>query len=1558
MTKPNTKSFPLKPLAASLAALGFSTVVLAAPQDGVVRAGSASISQSGSLTQIQQNSDRAVIDWRSFSVGALESVAFNQPTRQSATLNRVTGDQVSTILGKISANGQVVLINPNGIVFGAGAQINVGGLIASTANISNKNFMDGRLEFDQPGKPGASILNQGTISAADGGLVALVAPSVRNDGIIQARLGKIALGAGDTFTIDLYGDQLINLALSPEQAAHIVQTGQIHADGGHVVLVTAPTAKAVLDQVINMSGTIRADSIAEHNGKIVLLGAGGEVAVSGQLSAQGQNTGERGGSIAVLGDTIHLADSANLDASGAAGGGTIHVGGAWQGSGDTYRAQHTDIAAGARLAASATDSGDGGEVVVWSDQDTRYAGAIAARGGANGGNGGQIEVSGKGTLEFLGSADASAPRGRNGALLLDPTDVNIGLAEASTINRVLRTGTSTTVQASNNIDVNALIDGRGYVAGGGLTLTAGNNLNINEFIVTNNGAVNLNAGGTLSVAADKAVFAGNAAISASSGGDLNTVPLISTGAVTYRSTGGSVLVNRAIDSGNRNIAIHAAQNVAVNQPIVSLLNGSPLEINAGGDITVNAQIDGRGGAGGGAVTLNAGGNIALNEFTVTNNGSVNVTAGGTLTFANGKGILAGSAPISASSAGNLFTGPVLTSNTATFNSSGGSVFVNQAIGTDHGAIVISAAQDVNVNQAITNFANGSTLSISTTGGDIVVDAQIDGRGGMASGSVSLSAGDDVLLNQNIVTQNAALTLNAGGAVTPSGGAGLFAGNGAIGVTSGDTLSSGIYTTTGALNLRSTGGNVNVDTKIDEATGNTTIQAAGAVNVNQAIANIRNGSDLSISAGTNIVVNAQIDAQDDVATLATPVAGGTVTLSAGNNVTLNDNIATFNGAVNVTASSGTLTFKPGTVFTGDGDAKRIYAGSAPITITTGGDFTTGEAPPMGLTFAPPPMGVDTLDYIADSLRPWVTLVTTGKLTLTSTNGNVSVDAPIPNTTGEIEINAGNGVVVNHKIITNSNPVTINAGAGGVIVNPNVNGDDYGLPTGASAAIDTKDGNLTIRSTGNINIVDSIASNANIILDTRGALLRGSIIDSNGSGARPDNVLISADQGIGTTNTFFAGSTPNLEAYSLSGSIAINTTATRLRLGTGFDASACINTPGTCVLDPLTFPTQGGAVSASGAFSGFLGDDVLVVAGGQINIPNLRAGNAVLTSSQSIPFKQVYAGNITARAIGDITFDTAGTSVMFEQGNVYLGGALSATSTTGNVSFNNDAAVHLGDGFDLNLTATAGSVTVRRTELNGDVIVNAGQDITFLNPIGADIRDAMNAVVAAYANGVSGVDLNAGNNINIQGARSSGLIDIDAVGSFTSNGMSVFSTSMLMNPVTINSTNVTFAGSAYLGTSIATQTLLLGPAAVAPAIPPGPQVSPPGLPAALSAAPNAAPGTINVADSGTPGGLSLGGIGAPGAGGDSSSTLTNSATTSLALFDEIIPETTDKTTTETQETSGTDTLKTEANSAFVVFPGGRGVAQLADLGRGSALSVPPDVFTGSSEEACDESKGPCK
>jgi filamentous hemagglutinin family protein len=527
--------------------------------------GQAGIIKDGKLTYIEQKTERAVIDWKAFGIEAAERVHFQQPSATSSALNRVTGDQVSVILGTLTANGQVVLVNPNGIVFGPGSRVDVGSLIASTSNLSNANFMAGRLVFDEPGRPGAGIVQSGTMTAAEGGLVALVAPHVRNDGLIQARLGKVALGSGDTFTIDLFGDQLINLALSDRHVGQLVdadgkpvkalinQAGTIDVAGGKAVLATAGLAKAVVDDVINMSGTIKADAVGVRNGQIVLLGRGGQVDVTGQLSATGAASGETGGTIQVLGDRISLGSTSHLDASAVAGGGVVLVGGDYQGTGDVYRAEHTAVEAGARIDASAREQGDGGKVVVWSDGDTTYRGTITARGADAGGDGGIVEVSGKKTLAFEGLVDAGAKNGKGGELLLDPEYTVIGAVEADSINRTLRTGTSTVVTSSTDIEVDSPIDGRGGTAGGGLTLDAMRNITLNHDIITADGAVVIwarNGGVEMREHAlpldpstgrkTPLVYAGNAPITITAGGNAVLYELITKDVVTVSSSHGSV----------------------------------------------------------------------------------------------------------------------------------------------------------------------------------------------------------------------------------------------------------------------------------------------------------------------------------------------------------------------------------------------------------------------------------------------------------------------------------------------------------------------------------------------------------------------------------------------------------------------------------------------------------------------------------------------------------------------------------------------------------------------------------------------------------------------------------------------------------------------------------------------------------------------------------------------------------------------------------------------------------------------------------------------------------
>src|SRR2546429_3378833 len=266
-------------------------------------------------------------------------------------LTRVTvGRGPSEILGPLTANGRVLVSNRDGLLFGPNAVVNTAGFLAPTHDIKNSDFMAGRYNYNAPGRPDASTANQGRITATSGGFAALVAPGVRNTGTITATLGTVALVSGNSFTLDLYGDKLITLAVNDQIASKVIDVstgkplkslvtneGKIRANGGRVEL-TAAAARVVVDSVINTSGVVKANSIGRHNGMIVLsaatraskpAGAATQtVKVSGTLAAAGRKKGTQGGTILVSGEDIKLA-SARLDASGPAEGGKVLVRGGW-----------------------------------------------------------------------------------------------------------------------------------------------------------------------------------------------------------------------------------------------------------------------------------------------------------------------------------------------------------------------------------------------------------------------------------------------------------------------------------------------------------------------------------------------------------------------------------------------------------------------------------------------------------------------------------------------------------------------------------------------------------------------------------------------------------------------------------------------------------------------------------------------------------------------------------------------------------------------------------------------------------------------------------------------------------------------------------------------------------------------------------------------------------------------------------------------------------------------------------------------------------------------------
>lgn len=295
-----------------------SRVAHAGPEGGKVVAGSADISQAGNITNINQSSNRAIINWQGFSVGKQETVNFNQPNSSSVTLNRVIGNETSVISGALNANGRVFIVNSAGVLFSKSSQVNVGGLVASTLDISNSDFMAGRYTFS--GNSKASVVNQGNIRAHDGGYVALLGKTVSNDGAIVATLGTVAMSAGEKITLNFGGDSLVNVTIDRGTLNALVENKRaIRADGGRVIM-TARAADALLSAQVNNTGIVQARTIAALKGgsakggsvkvgTIKIHAYGGTAKVAGTLDASAPNGGD-GGFIETSGDKVQIADSA------------------------------------------------------------------------------------------------------------------------------------------------------------------------------------------------------------------------------------------------------------------------------------------------------------------------------------------------------------------------------------------------------------------------------------------------------------------------------------------------------------------------------------------------------------------------------------------------------------------------------------------------------------------------------------------------------------------------------------------------------------------------------------------------------------------------------------------------------------------------------------------------------------------------------------------------------------------------------------------------------------------------------------------------------------------------------------------------------------------------------------------------------------------------------------------------------------------------------------------------------------------------------------------------
>ena len=267
------------------------TPALAAPSGGVVTTGAGSISQTGAVTTVTQTSDKLGLNWNRFGIGVGEKVQFLQPGANSIALNRIMGSDATVIYGAMTANGKVFLINPSGVLFAPGAQVNVGGLVASTLNLTDKDFIAGKYSFNNVDAAG-SVINQGSITASGGGYAVFLGPQVKNEGVIGARLGTVGLISAERVTLDFVGDKLLSFNVDASAAGgSVTNSGKILADGGTVLMSTG-TKDALLSTVVNNTGLVQAQTVNNTGGVIRL--EGGTVNVAGTLDASAPNGGNGG----------------------------------------------------------------------------------------------------------------------------------------------------------------------------------------------------------------------------------------------------------------------------------------------------------------------------------------------------------------------------------------------------------------------------------------------------------------------------------------------------------------------------------------------------------------------------------------------------------------------------------------------------------------------------------------------------------------------------------------------------------------------------------------------------------------------------------------------------------------------------------------------------------------------------------------------------------------------------------------------------------------------------------------------------------------------------------------------------------------------------------------------------------------------------------------------------------------------------------------------------------------------------------------------------------------
>ncbi len=1374
----------------------------ALPANGQVVAGQSSISRQGSSLNITQGSQKAIINWQDYNIGAQASVNYQQPNAGAVSLNRVVSANPTEISGKLNANGQVWLINPNGVVFGKNAQVNAGGLAASTLNITDQDFLNARkAQFNGDGK--GAVVNAGHITAKKGGYVAMLAAEVRNEGVVSARQGTVAMAAGEKMTLDFNGDRLINVQVEPGKIQALVENQQlIQADGGHVLMTTG-AADSLQASVINNAGKIEAGSMTEDGGVIRLSGAQ-TVLNSGEIRAASGSG--NGGRVEMSGENVGVMEGAKVDVSGKTGGGTILMGGDYQGQNPViHNAQKTYIGNHAELLADATDKGNGGKVIAWADKITRHHGHISAKGGKRGGNGGFVEVSGKKNLEFTGGADVGAEKGLGGKVLLDPQDIVLNTTtQPSPPNKPNGTpdiafadppasGTATVqitditgfselfLQATNNITVASTLT---MAANNSIRLEANNNIAVNGAVTTSGtGNINLKADADNSGAGSLAI----AANITSRAGGINL-----TGASISR-TAGSIATTGAANGNAGNINIAATGAVNLGAAAVTATggtaaagtpgkNGGAINISGAG-VTATGAMSANGSNGNGANQAGGhGGNIVITSSNGISVGALTGSGGtGGTTAANGGN--AGSITLANNTAGNISAGVLsaLTGNatgTGTGGVEGAIAIGNTATGGSITTSTLSAAGGIN--------GNGGSIALSSAG-NVAVNGTITTTGGTAGAGIT--AAGRKAGNVTITGSNRSVT----GAIAANGGAGLGSnqagGNaGAVSITGNGTLTTvAINSQTGSATGTGAGGTAGGITLGGTTINSGALTTTGGTN--------GNGGNIDVNATGLLTLNGAVASSGGVIAAATTQAGknaGSITLtgnginSAAATTTITANGGAGLGSNQAGGNAGLISL------TSTGNAIALNTGAA-ITSSTGAATGTGAGGVVG-----------GLTITAPTITSMGALTTTGgangnggAVNVTSTAGSLSIVAIAANGGAAIAGSAGKNagmVTLNSAGTIAATTITANGSA--------ANGAALSLAGGNGAAV-------ALTGVGGVTTTTINASG-------------GAASTTNGNGGNAGNIAI-GNSGSGnitvTTLTSQAGAAQGTGAGGTAGNIVVNNTATGGNIGTTTISTAGTTNAhgGDVLLSALgdvtvngTITTTGGAAGAGVTAAGRNAGKVTVT-GVNRSVTGAIAANgaAGLGSNQAGGNAGVVAiagsGTLNTAAINAQTGAATGTGAGGTAGGIMLGGTIinsGALTTTGGAN---------GNGGVVNVTSTAGSLSVGAITASGGTAI-AG---TAGRSAGAVTLNSTGTLTAGTitANGTSGVvagNQNGGNGGAIQAASSGGSVTVGAISAIGGNGAGTNANGGNAGSVTLNAggatptitmTGVTTTGGSRVGTGIA-------------------------------------------------------------------------------------------------------------------------------------------------------------